>query len=445
LFILNTAAFITVSSYFGSKHSGATDGTGGLWSIASVLGESAKASALSAGSGIATALLLAMGAAAATLRAPVLVATVSLCICIGICMGLSVMAALWGMDPLASIFAVFGALVFGWTLYRFRQYKEYAAALIGGSRAVMEAHGGTRAAGFVGSLASATWTAGWIAAVLAVGHGVTALGVSEGGAFALGVWSIFTLYWVAEVIKGTVLVTIAGATGSWFYATDAVPARSPTASAAYRALTLSFGSVCLGSLIIAILQTLRRLLNGLRHARGRNIVVLILALVASCILGLIEAVLRLFNKYVFVHVAIYGDTYLESARKTKELFGTHGFEMVMQSNVVVSIMTAVLFVSCAASTVVTYFLFGAIHHAETEATAATPILLAMAVLICTVFIVDGAFAAIDGGSCALLVLFFRDRAVCASRRPELYALLVSAEERVETAAMNRATAAGESQ
>jgi hypothetical protein len=124
--------------------------------------------------------------------------------------------------------------------------------------------------------------------------------------------------WVDEVIKGTVLVTIAPATASWLYATDTVPARSPTLSAA----------VCLGSLIKFILPTLCRPLNGRHDARDHNPIVLILALVSA---------------YVFVHVAMHGDTYLGSARKTSALLGT-----LMQSNVVVSIMTAVLFVTAAA-------------------------------------------------------------------------------------------------
>jgi hypothetical protein len=119
--------------------------------------------------------------------------------------------------------------------------------------------------------------------------------------------------------KGTVLVTIAGATASLLYATETMPARSPTASAA----------VCLGSLIKFILPTLCRPLNGRHDARDHNPIVLILALVSA---------------YVFVHVAMHGDTYLGSARKTSALLGT-----LMQSNVVVSIMTAVLFVTAAAS------------------------------------------------------------------------------------------------
>ena len=216
--------------------------------------------------------------------------------------------------------------------------------------------------------------------------------------------------WVDEVIKGTVLVTIAPATASWLYATDTVPARSPTLSAA----------VCLGSLIKFILPTLCRPLNGRHDARDHNPIVLILALVSA---------------YVFVHVAMHGDTYLGSARKTSALLGT-----LMQSNVVVSTMAAVLFVTAVASVFCPFLPLLARSTMRSPRQRPPPQSSSP-----WQSSVDDAFTAIDGGSWALLVLFFRDGAVCASRRPELHLLLCSAQDRVETAAMIQSTAVGECQ
>jgi hypothetical protein len=52
--------------------------------------------------------------------------------------------------------------------------------------------------------------------------------------------------------------------------------RNPTAAAAKRALTTSFGSICFGSLIVAVIQTVRTILRSLRSRSANNAAVMLL-------------------------------------------------------------------------------------------------------------------------------------------------------------------------
>jgi hypothetical protein len=59
-----------------------------------------------------------------------------------------------------------------------------------------------------------------------------------------------------------------------------------------RTITTSFGSICFGSLLVAIVQALR----GIAQAAQNNDDAAILACIAQCILACIQSILEYFNK-----------------------------------------------------------------------------------------------------------------------------------------------------
>ena len=93
----------------------------------------------------------------------------------------------------------------------------------------------------------------------------------------------------------------------------AVGSDRPTLGALGRAVSWSIGSICFGSLIVAIIRTIRMMLRGAR--RGNHIVVLLI----DCILGCIEGLMRYFNDYAYVQVAMFGKSYLTAAGDTWKL------------------------------------------------------------------------------------------------------------------------------
>ena len=63
-----------------------------------------------------------------------------------------------------------------------------------------------------------------------------------------------------------------------------------------RTVTTSFGSICFGSFLVAILQALRAIANSARENGDAQI----FACIAECILGCLAAILEYFNKVTHI-------------------------------------------------------------------------------------------------------------------------------------------------
>eukprot|EP00977_Amphora_coffeiformis_P002169 scaffold425_cov175-Amphora_coffeaeformis.AAC.28 len=101
-----------------------------------------------------------------------------------------------------------------------------------------------------------------------------------------GLVFLFTLsyYWTAQVISNVVHVTTAGTVGTWWFVPhEANGCCSKAVRESYmRSLTSSFGSICLGSLIVALIQAVRETVRSIRDSDDS-----ILACIADCLLGCI--------------------------------------------------------------------------------------------------------------------------------------------------------------
>eukprot|EP01132_Coremiostelium_polycephalum_P001430 gene1430-1804_t len=156
--------------------------------------------------------------------------------------------------------------------------------------------------------------------------------VYEGGVYYfLMIYLVFSFYWVINVIKNVVHVTVSGLVATWYFmsGTVGIP-RNPTLKAFNRAVTTSFGSICLGSLLISIIQTLRFCADMMQGSN--NGIVKIFGFILGCILSLMEGLLRFFNAYAFTQVSIYGKSYCESVKDTASLFSARGADLIVNDN-----------------------------------------------------------------------------------------------------------------
>eukprot|EP01085_Mycamoeba_gemmipara_P005640 Mycagemm_TRINITY_DN8983_c0_g2::TRINITY_DN8983_c0_g2_i1::g.5640::m.5640 type:complete len:218 gc:universal TRINITY_DN8983_c0_g2_i1:225-878(+) len=187
---------------------------------------------------------------------------------------------------------------------------------------------------------------------------------------------------------------------------------NPSLGASKRALSTSFGSVCLGSLLVAILQTLRALVSTIR---GRDSV---LACIADCILGCLENLIRYFNRYAFTQCAIYGKTYCQAARATYDLIFSHGFEAVVNDNLIGFVLGMGCFLGAAAT-------------AAIGAAAGAIIIRDYWIFICVVCFFIGftmfliVSEVIDSAVATYFVCFAQDPQVLQRNNPDLYHKLVS--------------------
>jgi hypothetical protein len=153
------------------------------------------------------------------------------------------------------------------------------------------------------------------------------------------------LLWTTQLIKAVLHTTVAGTVASWYFLSPHVP-RRPTARAARRALTTSFGSLCLGSLVASTLKALRAIIRlaflskdartGYGSSSSSTAVGDTVRACFLCMLGFLDVLVRYFNEYAYTQVAIYGKSFTSASRDTWTLLmhGGTGVDYLLQRDLV---------------------------------------------------------------------------------------------------------------
>jgi len=124
---------------------------------------------------------------------------------------------------------------------------------------------------------------------------------------------VFIYFWGAFVIQNVCHVTNCGVFGQWYFGK-----RESVRSSLRSSMTTSFGSICFGSFIVAVIQTVEFALRSARSQAKQNgnpvaaIVYCMLECVVACIRDIIEA----FTYFSYVQVAVRGLGFLDSAKAT---------------------------------------------------------------------------------------------------------------------------------
>lgn len=160
---------------------------------------------------------------------------------------------------------------------------------------------------------------------------------------------ILSLAWGQQVIQNLLTCTTAGTVASWWYQQNP---QAVVSGSFYRASTTSFGSICFGSLLVAIIQAMRTMAQMLEHksreeSRGGLACV---ACLLNCILGCLQDVMEYINKWAFCYVGIYGFDFQSSGKAVMHLFKTRGWTAVINDDLTSSALgfgaLGVGFVSC---------------------------------------------------------------------------------------------------
>jgi len=183
------------------------------------------------------------------------------------------------------------------------------------------------------------WTILWIVALLGVYDEIVKCEEDENGELVCSnpnyfyMFLLFVSYFFThQVIQNTIHVTVAGVIGNWWF----VPSESGFCSSTvtgslFRALTTSFGSICFGSLLVAIIEATRQLIQAIKSnddMSGACVCVL------DCILGCIESLVEYFNKWAFIYVGLYGYGYCEAGKNVIGLFKDRGWEAFIADDLV---------------------------------------------------------------------------------------------------------------
>mmetsp|Transcript_4074 Transcript_4074/g.8741 ORF Transcript_4074/g.8741 Transcript_4074/m.8741 type:complete len:596 (+) Transcript_4074:177-1964(+) len=142
------------------------------------------------------------------------------------------------------------------------------------------------------------------------------------------------LYWGVEVAHCLSHVTICGVYGQWYFGKDV--GRSKTAvvlSSLKVALVTSFGSICLGSFLVAFIRGVEAVARQIEldARRNENRVLQCLAVVVRCVLGCIGDILEYFNEWAYVQCAIRGVGFFQAAKITYSICTLANVRYIMSS------------------------------------------------------------------------------------------------------------------
>lgn len=250
-------------------------------------------------------------------------------------------------------------------------------------------------------------------------------GCSSAKLIGLLIFVVFSFYWLSEVIKNVLHVSVSGVYGSWYFCSGSRMPSHPTLGAFKRAMTYSFGSICFGSLIVSIIQLLKQAANIAQQSEATdgNIIACCLWACAGCILSLLQWVIEYFNHYAYSYIALYGDAYIPAAKATWTLMKDRGLDTLVNDLLVDPVLTigAVCVGYLCALLAYLYLIFT--NPAYNEGNRFTPVLMAFSFLvglqIANIFLVP-----IKSGIATIFTSMAHNPDVMCRDHPDLYQRMI---------------------
>jgi hypothetical protein len=149
-----------------------------------------------------------------------------------------------------------------------------------------------------------------------------------------GIWFVLfvSFFFTHQVLQNCVHCAVAGVVGSWWFTPNSNGCCSSAVLGSFvRTMTTSFGSICFGSLLVAIIQAIRQLAE---QARQNDEVGQALACCIDCILGCLQSLLEYFNKWVSLLLVLYKTAKCFSTEiscQSIHSFGSHQFKLLSSS------------------------------------------------------------------------------------------------------------------
>jgi len=217
------------------------------------------------------------------------------------------------------------------------------------------------------------------------------------------VFIAFGWFWSSQVIRNVVHMSCAGVTHFWYFSMRVV---SPLMHGFCRATTKSFGSICLGSLLVAVVQTMRFIVNMQRENAP------FLASCLDCLLSCVEHVLKMMNKFAFTYIAIYSSSFCDAASNVWDLLKERGFDVVINNDITETVfMMAAICVALLTALI--------IGLAAVVAKVGGALLLTFAAGVIGFVVCSLTLAPLDSGVATLFVCFAEDPAQLHATNPTL--------------------------
>lgn len=132
-----------------------------------------------------------------------------------------------------------------------------------------------------------------------------------------GWYLIFSFFWTSQFIVALGEIIIAFAVSKWFFSRDKSMIGNTTVLAAIcQSLFYHAGTAAFGSLIIAIISTIRTVLAYIQKKakQTKNKVIVAVLMCLQCCMWALEKFMKFLNKNAYIQTAIFGTSFCQSAR-----------------------------------------------------------------------------------------------------------------------------------
>jgi len=251
----------------------------------------------------------------------------SLVVSVLLWLGIALVSFMYG-SYIYGFFVLIMAIFIGICMITWRNRIPFATEMLKTITKLTAEYPGTVYLTYTSILFQLGWALFWL-------FGVSLMGKFPESQFGIiAFFLLVSFYWTSQVIKNVVHVSCAGVYATWYFLTgDIGMPRNPTLGALKRSMTFSFGSICFGSLIVAVIKALRALVHGAR-GQGNQFVKCII----ECLLGILDRLVQYFNHYAFTVVAIYGRSYCEASSQVWDLLHSDGIEAIINDDIIGSVL-----------------------------------------------------------------------------------------------------------
>jgi len=161
---------------------------------------------------------------------------------------------------------------------------------------------------------------------------------TSGVHYALYFVCAFVLIWGSQVAYNICHVVYCGVFGRWYCRQDESTRLRKSLAAAF---TTSLGSICFGSLVIAMVRALEFMVRQMRRdQQGEgNMVACILLLILECVIACIGDIMEYFSEWAYVQVAVRGVSFYNAVKITYSMCSCANLIFILQDLLLDSVVT----------------------------------------------------------------------------------------------------------
>ena len=133
-----------------------------------------------------------------------------------------------------------------------------------------------------------------------------------------GLYMMFSWFWTSQFIIAMGQLVVAMSVSMWYFTKDKSTVGNKTFfAAAKKAMWYHMGTAAFGSLIIAIIKTIRVIVAYLQHEANKSKSKLAKAVLCAiqCCMWCLEKCMKFLNKNAYIQTAIFGYSFCKAARK----------------------------------------------------------------------------------------------------------------------------------